>query len=262
MTFKLGLTGSIGMGKSTTAKMFADRKRTRVSNVVTGQGDVVGTPSWNADSSRIAYIGDLITNDVFELFTSEPATADTSTPVSGAPASGNVETGLDGRAAPPAWSPDGSSLIYVADQGGGVEEVFVAPADGSSSASGNTRVSGAMAAGASPSLSGDGESWSPEGELVLYRADQVLAGTFSLWRSTRDGAVNTLLTSAAPATPGALIGYGQWSPDNSLIAYAAEQDTAGVIELFVSDPSGLITNVSGTMVTGGNVEPGSFVWAP
>lgn len=236
--------------------------RIRVSNAITGQSDVTGAPTWAPDSSRIAYIGDLISNDVFELFTSEPAVADTSTPVSGALSSGNVETGLNSQTAPPAWSPDSTSLIYVADQGAGVKEVFVAPADGSGSASGNTKVSGSLVAGASPSLSGDKESWSPEGVLILYRADQDMVGTFSLWTSTSGGTGNTLLTSATPALPGALKNYGKWSPDRSFVAYASEQDTAGVVELFIADPSGTITNVSGTMVTGGNVDADSFVWAP
>jgi hypothetical protein len=46
-----------------------------------------------------------------------------------------------------------------------------------------------------------------------------------------------------------------------LIAYIADQDTANVIELFSSEPKGIINNrVSGTLVSGGDIE--EFKWAP
>ena len=49
--------------------------------------------------------------------------------------------------------------------------------------------------------------------------------------------------------------------DGRKIAYIADQDTANVIELYASEPKGIINDrVSGPLVSGGDVE--EFKWAP
>ena len=237
--------------------------RTRVNSNLTGNKDIIGTPSWAPDSSRIAYIGDVLQENDFELFTSQPAVADTSTKVSGTLTNNtDVETEPGDNLAPPAWSPDSASLIYVADQNNaGEREVYVGAADGSGSATGNTKVSGATMLG-NATISGDGESWSPDGTRILYRADQDVLGTVALWTSTASGGSNTKLTEPTPADTTPLSGSDKWSPESSYVAYAADQDTSGVIELFIATPAGIRTKISGAMVSGGDVDPATFVWAP
>ncbi len=231
----------------------------RINANITGQKDVIGTPSWAPDSSRIAYVSDINSQGTFELFTSQPTVANTGTKVSGTlTATTDVETEPGDNLAAPAWSPDSTSLIYVADQdNAGKKEVYVGAADGS----GNTKVSGATMLG-NASISGDGESWAPDGSQILYRADQDVLGTVSLWTSTPSGGSNTKLTEPTPADTTPLSGSDKWSPDSSYVAYAADQDTSGVIELFIATPAGIRTKVSGARVTSGDVDPDTFVWAP
>ena len=111
-------------------------------------------------------------------------------------------------------------------------------------------------------ISGDGESWSPNGAWILYRADQDVAGTVSLWTSTPSGGSNTKLTEPSPADTTPLSGSDKWSPEASYVAYAADQDVSDVIELFIATPAGIRTKISGSMIGGGDVDPATFVWAP
>ena len=224
--------------------------------------DVVGIPTWAPDGSRVAYIADINQNDVFELFTSVPTTAGSTTINGTPPLGGNVSTGQATLDSVPAWSPVSSSLIYAAEQDtAGILEIYVGPGDGSGSATGNTKVSGTMVPNGDADLS-QAEIWAPDGSQILYVADQDLDGTFSLWTSTPAGGNNTKLTSATPATASHLTGVAKWSHESSYVAYASEQTTAAVVELFISTPAGAITPVSGTLVGGGNVDATTFEWAP
>jgi hypothetical protein len=234
--------------------------RTRVSQVATATQMVTSALSWAPNSSRIAYLGDLLTDGTDELFTSLPAVANTSTGVNSVLLGGDVETGplpID----PPAWAPDSSRIAYVAQQNIlGVEEVYAGFPDGS----GNSRLSGSMAAGGNAKLGVDGEVWSP-GTTTLtlsYRADQLLNGTNELWAATATGTTNPQLTNMTPQ-PGGLKSFALWAPDGSQVIYVSLEEDATKPELFMSSADGSTRQkISGPMVTGGRVDSASIAWAP
>lgn len=64
-----------------------DDQRVRVSGIAVANGDVTRESSnsfaWFPDSSRIAFVGDLRTNDVFEIFTAAPGDDDSPRVLSG-----------------------------------------------------------------------------------------------------------------------------------------------------------------------------------
>ena len=231
--------------------------RVLISNGVTGTKDVVGLPSWAPNSSRVAFLGDINLDGTIELFTSTPTGNETDT-INSAPLGGNVATGPI-QSTPPAWSPDSTLLVYTAEQDAvGVIEVYRGNANGT----GNTKISGTMATDGDASLGVAGEVWAPNGTRVGYRADQLLDGTDELWTSTTISATNNQITNI-PAVAAGLQSFGKWAPDSMYVVYASEEDTAGVIELYMSAPDGSTKQkISGTMVGGGNVNTTTFAWAP
>src|SRR5262249_37090138 len=115
--------------------------------------------AWSPDGTRLAFVADARTDDVFELFVTPADWSKAPLPISGALVSGG-DASLDRFA----WSPDGNHLAFIADKlTDGVNELFVAPADGSSEP---VRVSGTLVAGGQVQEF----AWSPDGTKLAMRA--------------------------------------------------------------------------------------------
>lgn len=110
----------------------------------------------------------------------------------------------DGR---PAWSPDGSRIVFVSSRA--PFGIYIMNADGS----GQTFL-----------RSGFDPSWSPDGTKILYVPDggECGAGTGGVWKMNPDGS-NPQFVACGPSGPGQ-DGEGQpaWSPDGRYITFVAD----------------------------------------
>ena len=234
--------------------------RLPVSATVTHPGsDVIGTLAWSPNSSRIAYVADLNSDDVFELFTSQPTVATASTRVSGTLQGGGVITGPFSDS-PPAWSPDSTTIAYIAQQNTpGVNEVYVGKANGT----GTVKVSGNLTVNNSVSLGEYSEVWAPDGSRLMYMADQLDQNTQDLFTTIPTGSANIAQITRTPVQNTSLKSFGKWAPDSSYIAYVSAQNSADVDELYMASPNGSSNkNISGPLVLGGDVDSVLFEWAP
>jgi Tol biopolymer transport system component len=220
--------------------------RSKVSGALVA-GRFAINPKWSPDSSKIVYIADQDTNDVFELYV---VNSDGSglIKVSGTMMDLESDVGLSNFT----WSPDGSKIAYRADQDTNeVFELYVVNSDGT----GRIKVSGTM----DGDVDSDSKSfrWSSDGSKIVYLADQDTAGVLELYVVNSDG-TGRIKVSGTMVLNGDVQNWSPtwaWFPDDSKIAYTADQDTDGVDELYVvnSDGTGRI-KVSGTMVSGGNID--------
>ncbi|UCH22725.1 MAG: PD40 domain-containing protein [Deltaproteobacteria bacterium] len=171
-------------------------------------------------------------------------------------------------------SPDGSRVAYRADQDTpGVVELYV------------NSINGGKPVKVTPDLAPDGDvevlfslnydafNWSPDSNLIAYIADQEKDDFYELFVSTPDGSSNFKVSGEMQAyLDGGDVLEFEWSPDSSLIAYRADQDFNGVIELYANQPSETYTpiKINSPLPDGGPrdvaAEPGSdadvFEWAP
>jgi Tol biopolymer transport system component len=228
-------------------------------NITTPGFNVFGIPAWAPDSSRIAYLADMNQNDVYELFTSQPAVATTSTRVNRTLRGGRVLTGpkIDSE---PAWSPDSTTIAYIAQQDtAGIYEVYVGKPDGT----GTVKVSGTLTTNNSVSLGPYTEVWAPDGSRLTYMADQSDVNTQDLYTTIPTSRANIARITRTPVQANSLKSFGKWAPDSSHIVYVSAQDIADVDELYMASPDGSSNrNISGALVSGGDVDSESFVWAP
>lgn len=209
---------------------------------------------WAPDSSRIAYIADQDADDVRELYTTLPDSAAGNVKVSGAlVANGEVDfTYL--------WSPDSSSIAYLADQDTDeVDELYLSAADGGT----NSKISDTLVAGGDVILC----AWAPNANLIAYLADGDTDDVRELYVTDPAGAA--VKVSGVLVTGGAVEFDFRWAPDGSRIAYRADQLTDEVTELFTSLPDGSENvRVSAAMIAEGDVGGDSFIsntsmfWAP
>ena len=214
----------------------------KVNGTLVAGGDVEKF-SWSPDSSKIVYQADQDTDGIWELYVVNPD------------GSGRIKVNgtlvAGGRAINPAWSPDGSKIVYIADQDtDNVYELYVVNPDGS----GRIKVSGIMVAGGGVGQGLNNVTWSPDSSKIAYRADQDTDEVNELYVVNADGSG---LVKVSGTMNGDVAASGtpiRWSSDSSKIAYLADQDTAGVLELYVvnADGTGLV-KVSGEMVSGGDV---------
>ena len=79
-------------------------------------------------------------------------------------------------------------------------------------------------------------AWAPDSSLIAYLAGQVTRAS-ELYASKPDGSTNYAVSPVPLPTNGDVFSF-EWSPDSSRLAYLADQDTAGVFELFTSNPDG------------------------
>ena len=195
------------------------------------------------DGSRVAYRADQTVNDREELYTVKLDGTD-NVAISGPFVSGGEVAVADSFA----WSPDSRHVAYFADQQvDNRNEVFVAAPDGS----GNVKVSGSFYPTSNSALYPLGQitPWSPDSQRLVYKAFNFGGHPISV-RADGTGAAIV----HGPLVGGGSASDGVWSRDGSRIVYSATQLTAGVVELFASDPDGGDNQLlSGTMVMGGDV---------
>lgn len=208
--------------------------------------------SWAPDSSRLAFTRDGGLGA--RLYTTLPTTSAGEVELT-APFSGTG--GIVGYS----WAPT-SARLALTGRAADTDplELWTSTPDGSDL----DKVSGVLTAGGDVSQS----SWAPDGSAICYLADQEEDEVRELYVSPPDTAVGNVRVSAD------LTGSQDvdsrtiaWAPNSSRIAYVADQDTEGVLELYTTTPDGLTNvKVSGAMTPGGEVQTTSlsvpFRWAP
>lgn len=177
-------------------------------------------------------------------------------------------------------SPNGIWVAYVADQDtNNLFELYVVPVDKTSDESA-VKVSVPLAGiGIKERAAGSGDylfAWAPkDSSRVAYIADAAeaapgpeVANLFELFSSTPDGTDKDLISELVNGASD-VVDF-QWEPDSTLIAYVADQDVVGELELYVApaDVENASVSVSGAMTGNGIKEDpaGSgtyaFAWAP
>jgi Tol biopolymer transport system component len=220
-------------------------------------GGNVAQYGWAPDSSRIAYRADQTMDGADELWTSTP-TGDGNVQVSGPSSTGNEDVTVF------AWAPDSSRLAYISDET--VDEAFnlytVQP-------DGNGRLQVSGDATTNGDVSGT-PAWSPDSTYIAYVGDLDVDEQFELYTSLPTVALNSTKVNGTLSGGDVITGPfadspPAWAPDNSGIAYLAQQDSIGVYEVYVGNPNGSGTfKVSGTLTSSNSVALGEDeeVWAP
>jgi Tol biopolymer transport system component len=161
---------------------------------------------------------------------------------------------------PPVFPP----VVFLADKDtNGIDELYAAFDDGSDI----VKLSDKLVAGGNVvAFLG-----SPDGFFVAYVADQNTDGVFELYavvvdKTTGDTAVKvsgtTMAGSGILRLPSGEYMF-DWAADSSRVAYIADQDTAGVFELFTSTPDGIENDLVSDLPdppTGRDVK--DFEWEP
>jgi Tol biopolymer transport system component len=206
--------------------------------------------AWAPNSSRIAYIADQDTIDVFELYTN------TSVGNSPRKVSDALEGGEDVKDF--AWSPDSLLIAYSANQDEiNKDELYTTSPDINFDF---TKVSGTPTAGGLDSVF-PLFAWSPNSDLIAYIAEQSPALSSELYTSNSDGTINDNVAPVPLPSGGSVVSF-EWEPNSTRVAYLAPQDTINVNELYSSKPDGMDNiKISGELVTGGNVLD-NYEWAP
>lgn len=203
-------------------------------------------------TSRVVFLADKETNEVFELFSVVPGSGQEPTKISGAlVAGGDVDRFF--------LSPDGRRVAFAADkETDNVLELFVAPLDGSSQP---VNVSGAFVAGGA--LQQFLFSFSPDGSRIAFVGDKLADDVFELFVAPVDGSVEPVRVSGTLVAGGDVASTRfAWSPDGRRIAFIADKLVDGTNELFVgpADGSAEPAKVSGTLAAGGQVS--DLAWSP
>jgi len=198
---------------------------------------------WSPDSSRIMYRAEQDDPHVRHLYTSRPDGSD------------NQRIGQPDRYAYSQdyqWSPDGSLIAYFGYEDG-ERGLFFADPDGSE------RQEYPWPPDEGVHL--QGLQWSPDGSRVLLAARaSPSSGTegYPLLISSRpDGTDAHVVHPPTVST----VGSYRWSPDGTRIAYIADQDTPGVVEIYTSAPDGSNNHkVNHELPDGADLR--GFAWSP
>jgi len=206
------------------------------------------------DGSRVIYVADQEKDNVFELF---------SVPIDG-PATAGVKLNIPlvdgggvGDSQSFAISPDGSRVVYCADQEqDNVFELFSVPIDGPATA--GVKLNGAMVPGGgvpSPFF------WStfqisPDNSRVLYIADQLTNDVYEVFSVPLTGPATAGVKLNGTLAPGGNVLMIYISPDSSRVVYWADQDTKDVFELYSvpsAGPAAAGVKLNGPLTPGGDV---------
>lgn len=156
-----------------------------------------------------------------------------------------------------AWSPDSSSLAYTADADvDRFDEVFVVSADGTDLRRVNADI------GTPARFLYRRITWSPDSR---YLASFVLDTSTSDVVAIEVHDIASVMANAVrinpPLVDGGEVKNFQWSPDSSLVAYVADQETFEVDEIYVVRPDGTANRkINGALQP--NRGAGNFSWSP
>lgn len=117
----------------------------------------------------------------------------------------------------PAWSPDGTRLLFVRELGG-APQLWVMNADGS-------EPRGLVTSGVTL-----GGSWSADGKRIAYTHSATPTQEFKIWIAQTDGSQARRVTTSGP---GVVEIVPRWSPDGTQITFTSNQ--RGLFEIWVAD---------------------------
>jgi TolB protein len=139
-------------------------------------------PDWSPDGTRIVFTRHPVTDNPINSANAEiyVLTLDGSAPLRRLTFNSEEERG-------PAWSPDGTRIVYLCRNGGADFEICVMNADGTDqTALTNNTILDATA------------GWSPDGQQIVFHSGAPQLGQLpEIWRMNADGTDQTQLTSTA-----------------------------------------------------------------
>jgi Tol biopolymer transport system component len=224
---------------------------TGIKKVVTG--GIIGKRwfAWASDGSRIAYIADQEAAGIYELFSVRPNGV------------GNVRLSDDlasgGSVKSFAWAPDSSRVAYLADQDTALmDELYASLPDRSLNP--NPVVSEL------PNTSRDvfDFRWSPNSDLIAYRANQVNLTRKDLYVASPLGVGSNPISSLGQDGREVESDYA-WSPDGNRLAYRANRNSSADIDLYTNPINPIIaasTRISGPFTAPVPQIVQKFAWSP
>jgi hypothetical protein len=202
---------------------------TKLSGAMVPDGDVhIDGYHFTPDGSRIIYVADRQTDDVLELY-SVPAAGGASVKLNG-------NLGTTGSVNPfvVSISADGSRAIYHADQETDETfELYSAPVAGGPF----SKLNGALVAGGDVIYA----LISPDGSLVVYTADQEADDVTEIYGVPITGGAASKLNGPLVSGSDVAAFSIQISPYNNVAIYMADQEVAGIRELFATFDDTILT---------------------
>jgi Tol biopolymer transport system component len=224
---------------------------TKLNGTLAVGGDVSNAGlQFNSSSSQVLFHGDQTTDEVFEVFIVPSAGG---TPVK---LNGTLVANGDTQSTDLQFSPNGSRVIYLADQNADeVFESFSVPSAGGSV----IKLNDTLVAGGDVTL----QRVNSDSSRVLYLADQIADDVFEIFSVPATGGTPVKL-SGAMATGGDVSTSGlQFSPNGNHVIYFADQNADNVNELFsVPSAGGTAVKLNGMLVTNGDVASSGILISP
>jgi Tol biopolymer transport system component len=226
---------------------------TKINGLLVGGGDVTNEFLFSPDGTQVVYRADEHVNELFELFVVNLAAPGFVANLSGPLAGGrDVLPGF-------AFTPDGTRVIYYADElTDNVNELFMV----------DITLPGVSTVLSAPLVGGgdvnQGFIVTPDSTQVIYRADQTVDNLVELYLVDL-ATPGVSMTLSSPLVAGGDVSTGFIiSPDGSLVAYLADQDSNDVFELYVVDIAtpGISTRINRNPTSGGDVLQSGFRFSP
>lgn len=182
-------------------------------------GDVfeVGSPKWSADGKKITFhtyseVGEGEGDPLYQIWVMNADGTNPHVITNGMPGLSGVEY--------PAWSPDGTKIVFEAGDGLHGDQIWVMDADGNNAhAIMNT-------------MSATNPAWSPDGNKIAFERWNDSTHRKEIWTMNPDGSSPTKLYDAQPAEK------PEWSPDDGKIAFEVHDYVLSKRDIWVMDANG------------------------